>query len=678
MTETDTEAALHAALDAALLLRSGDGYVFRHGLMAEAVEADLLPAEQKRLHALLAEALSLRGSRDAGELARIAGHWLGAGRLDQALDASWVAGGAAERALAFEAASLQYERALALHGRLSDEGSTPDLPVVQILERAAEMSALAGRPSRAIELARIGIALEPGSPPSLRSTFANLHRRLRWSLSDMGEYAAAIADAQASLVLHDDATPPAGWTNAAAHHAGLLHSLGRFSEAIVVADLAVEAAVSAGERADEAVALGVSGWSRIWLGHPDEGLERIDRAVAIARELAIPHGLGLALRHSAAAARFVGRYEVAFDLADEGLEEAARVGLQRTVAPSLAVELALAAHELGRWHRAAIVVADALDRDPSGANAVDLDLLSRLISAEAGDSAATQVEEGRIVDANRDIDRVGLDRRLRAELALRQARPEIAADVAMARPAVARPIPPLTHAALLVCGISGLVARAIEARARRSAGQLDSAASAAEDLRRQLRDIDRPKGDGAAAAGMVAELDAWSAEADAELTRLTAPEPDAWATASAAWVRLGRPARALLASMAELELRSSTHDRTGAESLLAASLGLAETLQSKAATADLLALARRARLRTPTPEVSAPTASSAEQPFGLTAREREVLTLIVGGFSNSEIGSRLSMSDSTASVHVSHILSKLGVTTRVEAAAIAIRSGLDS
>ena len=97
-----------------------------------------------------------------------------------------------------------------------------------------------------------------------------------------------------------------------------------------------------------------------------------------------------------------------------------------------------------------------------------------------------------------------------------------------------------------------------------------------------------------------------------------------------------------------------------------------------AATADLFALARRARLRTPTPEVSVPTASSVEQPFGLTAREREVLTPIVGGFSNSEIGSRLSVSDSTASVQVAHILSKLGVTTRVEAAAIAIRSGLDS
>ena len=254
-----------------------------------------------------------------------------------------------ERALAFEAASLQYERALELQKRLSDEGSTPDLPVVKILERAAEMAALAGRPARAIELARSGIALEPSAPPGLRSTFAKLHRRLRWSLSDIGEYGAAIADAQASLVLRDGAPPPEGWTNAVAHHAGLLHSLGRFEEALAVADFAVQAAVGASERADEAVGLGVGGWSLIWLGRPDEGLERIDRAVAIARELAIPHGLGLALMHVAADARFVGRYDLVFHLASAGLDEAARVGLQRTLAPSLAVQFGLASHELRRW-----------------------------------------------------------------------------------------------------------------------------------------------------------------------------------------------------------------------------------------------------------------------------------------------------------------------------------------
>ena len=177
---------------------------------------------------------------------------------------------------------------------------------------------------------------------------------------------------------------------------------------------------------------------------------------------------------------------------------------------------------------------------------------------------------------------------------------------------------------------------------------------------------------------MIAELDAWSAEADAELTRVTVPEPDAWAAARVAWIGVGRPARALWTSMAELELRSSRRDRMGAEAVLAVCLELADSLHSNSATAEVLALARRARLHVPSLEAPAPRTASAEHPFGLTMREREVLSLIVGGFSNREIGSRLSMSESTASVHVSHILAKLGVTTRVEAAAIAIRSGLDS
>ena len=62
--------------------------------------------------------------------------------------------------------------------------------------------------------------------------------------------------------------------------------------------------------------------------------------------------------------------------------------------------------------------------------------------------------------------------------------------------------------------------------------------------------------------------------------------------------------------------------------------------------------------------------------FGLTDREREVLKLVAAGRSNPEIAKALFISAKTASVHVSNILAKLGVSGRVEAAAVAHRLGI--
>ena len=68
--------------------------------------------------------------------------------------------------------------------------------------------------------------------------------------------------------------------------------------------------------------------------------------------------------------------------------------------------------------------------------------------------------------------------------------------------------------------------------------------------------------------------------------------------------------------------------------------------------------------------------SVAADPFGLTAREREVLALVATGQTNRRIADTLFISESTAGVHVSNILGKLGVTSRTEAAAVAVRLGL--
>ena len=62
--------------------------------------------------------------------------------------------------------------------------------------------------------------------------------------------------------------------------------------------------------------------------------------------------------------------------------------------------------------------------------------------------------------------------------------------------------------------------------------------------------------------------------------------------------------------------------------------------------------------------------------LGLTPREREVLALVADGRTNRQIAEALFISAKTASVHVSNILAKLGVASRVEAAAVAHRLGL--
>lgn len=60
----------------------------------------------------------------------------------------------------------------------------------------------------------------------------------------------------------------------------------------------------------------------------------------------------------------------------------------------------------------------------------------------------------------------------------------------------------------------------------------------------------------------------------------------------------------------------------------------------------------------------------------LTPREREVLALVARGKSNDGIAAALHISERTARTHVSHILSKLGLESRVQAALWGLKNGL--
>lgn len=72
-----------------------------------------------------------------------------------------------------------------------------------------------------------------------------------------------------------------------------------------------------------------------------------------------------------------------------------------------------------------------------------------------------------------------------------------------------------------------------------------------------------------------------------------------------------------------------------------------------------------------------PSRRTTPNPFDeLSDREREILRLIADGHANKEIARRLVISERTARTHVSHILRKLGLTSRTQAALLAVREGL--
>jgi two-component system, NarL family, response regulator LiaR len=67
---------------------------------------------------------------------------------------------------------------------------------------------------------------------------------------------------------------------------------------------------------------------------------------------------------------------------------------------------------------------------------------------------------------------------------------------------------------------------------------------------------------------------------------------------------------------------------------------------------------------------------SGASPVALTGREREVLTLVGRGLPNKQIARELSIAEKTVKTHVSHVLSKLGLADRTQAALYAVRVGL--
>jgi DNA-binding NarL/FixJ family response regulator len=93
---------------------------------------------------------------------------------------------------------------------------------------------------------------------------------------------------------------------------------------------------------------------------------------------------------------------------------------------------------------------------------------------------------------------------------------------------------------------------------------------------------------------------------------------------------------------------------------------------------EIEALATRARITLPGSQRPAADKPEPSTGLGLTARELDVLKLLAAGRTNRQIGAQLFISPRTVGVHVSHILAKLGLASRGEAAAAAHTLGLTS
>ena len=115
----------------------------------------------------------------------------------------------------------------------------------------------------------------------------------------------------------------------------------------------------------------------------------------------------------------------------------------------------------------------------------------------------------------------------------------------------------------------------------------------------------------------------------------------------------------------------AARERVEAKQVLATASEEALALGSTLLSDRIASLSQRAGFVVASPSEESPVA-------GLTPRELEVLQLVADGRSNGEIASALFISTKTASVHVSNILAKLGVSGRGEAAAVAHRIGLTS
>ncbi|MEO5843053.1 MAG: AAA family ATPase [Acidimicrobiales bacterium] len=657
------EGAMRAAIDAQLVVvdRDNDSYRFRHALIGEVVYAELLPSERARLHGRIAAVLAeqapqvLARADRAGELAF---HLDRAGNQREAFGALLAAADAAET-VAPAAAVRHLERAFELWDSVGDAATEANR--ANRLWQAAEMASATVGNERATEIARE--AFRYGPPPRGAAWGHERLGRYLWTSGHLEESAVEFETAAALL-------PEGDGPQAAPVFAGLAQAelmLGRYAEAEQLARRALgllpDAAI---DPVPWAMARRVLGIVTSHRGAPAIGVDYCREALAVAPSAPTK---ALVLLYLGVALLDAGRYREAINEMLDASADAHLTGVDASFGgymDSLAAEGLL---RFGRWAEAETLldrhVAEAL---PVGG--IRLAFVGALIAARRGDrdrahALLTQAHALPVDPFHRQfLDQATADVHLTfGEWAQAAAITERALDDG--------PDAALWQARFVMLDSVAQVELALDARARRETVDTDAIVPRLRARVDGIRKAAIANNDGLEAADTAAHL----ADAAATLTRLGDADPDAWAAAVAHWQQLADPYRTAVARLHEAEAAASSGAAARAAEALQDAHRIASELGAGALLADIEAVSKRTRL-----SVAAPArvvlVDGAIERLGLTAREAEVLSLVAEGRTNRQIGESLYVSEKTASVHVSNILRKLGVTSRVDAAAVAQRLGV--
>ncbi len=693
--EPDASRALHEAVDHNLLVhdRDDDTFRFRHEVVREEVFGALLPGERRHLHAVVGAALE--AAPGAPRHAELAFHWRAAGRREQALGASIAAGEDAARARAFAEALRHFEAALQLFGELGERaaavlggarrderggaapaGGDDPLPLdhIAVLGHACDAAKHAGDSKRAAALCRDALGrIDPAADPLAAAAFHERLGRLRSFEEDGG-----LADYRAALRWLPE-SEPVRRARLLTAEGYALWALGRRDESTARCEEALALAAAAGATADAAYARMVLGLAAAHAGDPEAGERHLREALATPPDALRPEDLLYGHIFLGEVLRLGGRFEAAATAMREGETHARRLGMVGSFGRFLALNAAGDLVLLGRWEEAEAALASVAGAALEPWEALLRDQVAGQLLTARGEfgRAEEALERGRQACEGAPAECAPAIYAALAELSLWRGRSADArAHVEAGLAAVGDSDEALYLPALYAMGARA-AAEAAVAAAPASPGAADGARAAAAGL---LGSLDRVL---AAHPAPPPTALAHRATAAAELARARG-EPAAadWGAAAERWDELGAPYFGAYARwrQAEALLLAGGGERGAAQRLLEATYAAATVRGAAPLRRELEGLARRARL--PLAQSALERGEPAERPraaldaLGLTARELEVLALVGEGLTNRQIAARLFISPKTAGLHVSHILAKLDVANRTQAADFAHRQGL--